>query len=101
MPMDIPISNPQFGIEIIAAHNLHLLNQNKAPNAMIELLENNERFKTQVVIRESNPNFGYCIYPPLIPNKNLEFRILNSGAERELLGSAYINSSEFFQRFRK
>lgn len=58
------------------------------------MLINDEIYRTPVKVKDNNPIFNYCFNTKLESNYNIEFRVLNSGAEREILGSCFINSSE-------
>ncbi|KAM3128128.1 hypothetical protein pb186bvf_019774 [Paramecium bursaria] len=100
--INIQIQKPKrnyIGIEIIKAVNLQALNQGKPPNPIIQISVNDEIFRTPVKIRESNPIYNFVFYP--IETEQLEFKVLNSGDEKEYLGSAYINSSELTRAFKK
>lgn len=58
------------------------------------MLLNEEIYRTPVKVRENNPIFNFCFNAKLEYNSNIEFRVLNSGSDREILGSCFINSSE-------
>jgi len=55
-------------IQIVKASNLHVLNQNKAPNAVVQVMFNGESYRTPVQVRESNPVFNYCFNARMEPN---------------------------------